>query len=91
MGGLEGDAAASGDPSPVTAEGIFRGIRLCVSRALDRDLAVVTVAIQSRMASLMASRKVRLPVRTLTTSEPSAFILKTLSFWRRTSSSPMYT
>jgi leucine dehydrogenase len=46
VAGLEGDAAASGDPSPVTAEGIFRGIRLCVARALDRDLAGVTVAIQ---------------------------------------------
>jgi leucine dehydrogenase len=46
VAGLEGHAAASGDPSPVTAEGIFRGIQLCVRRALERDLAGVTVAIQ---------------------------------------------
>jgi len=46
VAGLEGHPAASGDPSPVTAEGIFRGIRLCVRRALDRDLDGVTVAIQ---------------------------------------------
>jgi leucine dehydrogenase len=46
MAGLEGHPAASGDPSPVTAEGVRRGIRLCVRRALNRDLAGVTVAIQ---------------------------------------------
>jgi leucine dehydrogenase len=46
VAGLEGHAAASGDPSPVTAEGIFRGIRLCVERAYGRDLNGVTVAIQ---------------------------------------------
>jgi leucine dehydrogenase len=46
VAGLEGHAAASGDPSPVTAEGIFRGIQLCVRRAMNRDLAGVTVAIQ---------------------------------------------
>ena len=46
VAGLEGHAAASGDPSPVTADGVFRGIRLCVRRALDRDLDGVTVALQ---------------------------------------------
>ncbi|MFN3513328.1 MAG: Glu/Leu/Phe/Val family dehydrogenase [Phenylobacterium sp.] len=46
VAGLEGHAAASGDPSPVTAEGVFRGVKLCVARALGRDLAGVTVAIQ---------------------------------------------
>jgi leucine dehydrogenase len=46
VAGLEGHAAASGDPSPVTAEGVFRGVRLCVERALNRDLNGVTVAIQ---------------------------------------------
>ncbi len=46
VAGLEGHAAASGDPSPVTAEGVFRGLRLCVERAYDRDLTGVTVAIQ---------------------------------------------
>lgn len=46
VAGLEGHAAASGDPSPVTAEGVFRGVRLVVRRALKRDLDGVTVAIQ---------------------------------------------
>lgn len=46
VAGLEGGAAASGDPSPVTAEGVFRGVRLCVERALNRDLRGVRVAIQ---------------------------------------------
>ncbi|MDG2530130.1 Leu/Phe/Val dehydrogenase [Caulobacter endophyticus] len=46
VAGLEGHAAASGDPSPVTAEGVFRGVRLCVERALGRDLTGVKVAIQ---------------------------------------------
>lgn len=46
VAGLEGHPAASGDPSPVTAEGVFRGIRLCVERAFDRDLTGVTIAIQ---------------------------------------------
>jgi len=46
VAGLEGHAAASGDPSPVTAEGVFRGVRLCVQRGLKRDLDGVRVAIQ---------------------------------------------
>lgn len=46
VAGLEGHPAASGDPSPVTAEGVFRGLRLCVKRALGRELDGVTVAIQ---------------------------------------------
>ena len=46
VAGLEGHAAASGDPSPVTAEGVKRGIELCVARALGRGLDGVTVAIQ---------------------------------------------
>ena len=46
VAGLEGHPAASGDPSPVTAEGVFRGIRLSVKRRLNRDLDGVTVAIQ---------------------------------------------
>ncbi|MDP3172907.1 MAG: Glu/Leu/Phe/Val dehydrogenase dimerization domain-containing protein [Phenylobacterium sp.] len=44
--GLDGHPAASGDPSPVTADGVFRGLRLCVQRALGRDLDGITVAIQ---------------------------------------------
>jgi leucine dehydrogenase len=46
VAGLDGHPAASGDPSPVTADGVFRGIQLCVLRALGRDLDGVTVAIQ---------------------------------------------
>lgn len=46
VAGLEGHPAASGDPSPVTAEGVFRGVQLCVRRALGRDLDGVRVAIQ---------------------------------------------
>ncbi|MFN4176287.1 Glu/Leu/Phe/Val dehydrogenase dimerization domain-containing protein [Phenylobacterium sp.] len=46
VAGLEGHPAASGDPSPVTAEAVFRGVRLCVRRALNRDLDGVRVAIQ---------------------------------------------
>jgi leucine dehydrogenase len=46
VAGLEGHPAASGDPSPVTAEGVFRGIRLSVKRRLNRDLDGITVAIQ---------------------------------------------
>ncbi len=46
VAGLEGHPAASGDPSPVTAEGVRRGVALCVRRALGRRLSDVTVAIQ---------------------------------------------
>ncbi|QUD89724.1 Glu/Leu/Phe/Val family dehydrogenase [Phenylobacterium montanum] len=46
VAGLEGHDAASGDPSPVTAEGVFRGLQLCVRRALGRELDGVRVAIQ---------------------------------------------
>src|SRR3569833_3239967 len=33
VAGLTGHPAASGDPSPVTAEGVFRGMELAVRRA----------------------------------------------------------
>ncbi len=46
VAGLEGAAASSGDPSPVTAEGVKRGVELCVRRALKRDLDGVRVSIQ---------------------------------------------
>ena len=46
IAGLDGHAAASGDPSPVTAEGVFRGIQLAVRRAFGGGLDGVTVAIQ---------------------------------------------
>lgn len=46
VAGLDGHPAASGDPSPVTADGVFRGIELCVRRAYGSDLNGVAVAIQ---------------------------------------------
>ncbi|MGZ8370992.1 MAG: Glu/Leu/Phe/Val dehydrogenase dimerization domain-containing protein [Caulobacteraceae bacterium] len=44
--GLEGFEAASGDPSPVTAEGVFRGVGIAVRHAYGSDLSGVTVAVQ---------------------------------------------
>ena len=46
VAGLDGHPAASGDPSPVTAEGVFRGIELCARRQYGRGLVGMTVAIQ---------------------------------------------
>ena len=46
VAGLTGHPAASGDPSPVTAEGVFRGIQLAVRRAYGSGLDGMTVAIQ---------------------------------------------
>ena len=47
IAGLEGRPAASGDPSPVTAEGVFRGMKLAAEQAFGSgDLAGLTVAIQ---------------------------------------------
>jgi leucine dehydrogenase len=45
--GIEGRPSASGDPSPVTAEGVFRGIKLASRHGLGaEDLNGLTVAIQ---------------------------------------------
>jgi leucine dehydrogenase len=45
--GLPEGKAASGDPSPITAEGVFRGLKVCVGRGLGKsDLNGVRVAIQ---------------------------------------------
>lgn len=45
--GIEGHRAASGDPSPVTAEGVFRGVKTAVKHGLGSDsLDGVTVAVQ---------------------------------------------
>lgn len=45
--GLPEGKAASGDPSPVTAEGVFRGMKVCIERGLGKtDLSGVRVAIQ---------------------------------------------
>ena len=46
VAGLDGHAAASGDPSPVTAEGVFRGLTLAAERAYGRGIDGMTVAIQ---------------------------------------------
>ena len=58
VAGLDGHPAASGDPSPVTAEGVFRGVQLCVRRALGRELDGVTVAIQGvgHVGALLAEK-----------------------------------
>ncbi len=47
VAGLEGRRSSSGDPSPVTAEGVFRGVELAVKHAHGAStLNGVTVAIQ---------------------------------------------
>ena len=50
---------------------------------------VATLVTQSRMASLIASFRVREPAVTATTSAPSSRMRATLSAWRSVSSSPM--
>jgi leucine dehydrogenase len=45
--GLPEGQAATGDPSPVTAEGVFRGMKVCVERGLGKsDLSGVRIAVQ---------------------------------------------
>lgn len=45
--GVEGSKAGSGDPSPVTAEGVFRGLKIAAKHGLGSDdLHGVTVALQ---------------------------------------------
>ena len=58
VAGLTGHPAASGDPSPVTAEGVFRGIELAVRRAYGSGLSGLTVAIQGvgHVGSLLADK-----------------------------------
>jgi leucine dehydrogenase len=46
VAGLDGHPAASGDPSPVTAEGVFRGLVLSAERAYGKGVSGMTVAIQ---------------------------------------------
>ncbi len=47
VAGLPDGETASGDPSPVTARGVFRGITICARRALGTDdLTGVRVAVQ---------------------------------------------
>jgi leucine dehydrogenase len=45
--GVHGSKAGSGDPSPVTAEGVFRGVKIAAKHGLGSDdLNGVTVALQ---------------------------------------------
>ena len=47
VAGLDQGEAASGDPSPVTAEGVFRGLKVAAKHALGQsDLKDVRVAVQ---------------------------------------------
>ncbi|WP_298913848.1 Glu/Leu/Phe/Val dehydrogenase dimerization domain-containing protein [uncultured Algimonas sp.] len=47
VAGLPEGKNASGDPSPVTAEGVFRGVRVAAERRFGtRDLSGMTVAVQ---------------------------------------------
>ncbi|HEX7761559.1 MAG TPA: Glu/Leu/Phe/Val dehydrogenase dimerization domain-containing protein [Caulobacteraceae bacterium] len=71
MAGLTGQPASSGDPSPVTAEGVKRGIELTVQRVLNRSLTGMTIAIQgvghvgARLAEKLAAAGARLYVTDL--------------------------
>ncbi|MEO7053518.1 MAG: Glu/Leu/Phe/Val dehydrogenase dimerization domain-containing protein [Rhizomicrobium sp.] len=44
--GLDGHPAASGDPSPVTAESVFRSIKIAVKKSYGSSLSGVGVAVQ---------------------------------------------
>lgn len=62
VAGRETGEAASGDPSPVTATGIFRGIKACARRVFDTDsVEGLTIAVQgvghvgARLARLLAT------------------------------------
>jgi len=47
VGGLTSGEAASGDPSPITADGVFRGLQVAADHALGTsDLSGVRVAVQ---------------------------------------------
>ncbi len=47
VGGLDSGEAASGDPSPVTAEGVFRGLHVAAERVFKQnDLKGLRVAVQ---------------------------------------------
>lgn len=83
VAGLEGHLAASGDPSPVTAEGIRRGIALCVRRRLGTDLRGVRVAIQGAghvgayLAEKLASDGADLVIADINTAAAEALALRT--------------
>ena len=46
VAGLDDGEAASGDPSPVTADGVFRCIRLAVRKKMNSELQGKTIAVQ---------------------------------------------
>ncbi len=47
VAGLEGTPASSGDPSPVTADGVYRGTRLVAQKVFGSDdLSGLTIAVQ---------------------------------------------
>jgi leucine dehydrogenase len=83
IAGLEGHPAAAGDPSPVTAEGVKRGIALCVRRVLDRELAGVTVALQgvghvgAYLAEKLAAEGARLVIADVDEAAARAVALRT--------------
>lgn len=58
VAGLYGHPAASGDPSPVTAEGVLRGIKVAVRHAYGSDLKGLTVAVQGvgRVGAALAEK-----------------------------------
>jgi leucine dehydrogenase len=66
VAGLHGHPAASGDPTPKTADGVFRCMELAVRRRLGKDLKDVSVAIQgtgavgSKLAERLAEAGARL-------------------------------
>jgi leucine dehydrogenase len=83
MAGLEGRPAASGDPSPVTAEGVRRGVRLCVERALGKPMSEVTVAIQgvghvgAYLAEKLAADGARLVICDINPAQAAAVAART--------------
>jgi len=83
MAGLVGTPAASGDPSPVTAEGVKRGIALTVQKTLNRSLSGVTVAIQglghvgARLADLLVAEGAKLTLTDLNESTARAVAART--------------
>ncbi len=80
VAGLDGHPAASGDPSPVTAEGVFRGVQLCVRRAMRRELDGVVVAIQGvgHVGALLAEKLAKAGAR-LYVTDVNAEALKAIA------------
>jgi leucine dehydrogenase len=83
VAGLEGETFSSGDPSPVTAEGVKRGVALCVRRALGRELDGITVAIQgvghvgAYLADKLAAAGARLTIADVNAAAAQAVAART--------------